>query len=55
MLRSYGESRPNLAPDAAGFMLRGFFESLRRHVAFERQLLVPLFELTAEGRRGERS
>lgn len=55
MLRSYGESRPNLAPDAAGFMLRGFFESLRRHVAFERQLLVPLFELTSEGRRGERS
>lgn len=46
MLRSYGESRPSVAPDAAGFMLRGFFESLRRHVAFERQLLVPLFELT---------
>lgn len=45
MLRSYGEGRPTVAPDAAGFMLRGFFESLRRHVAFERQLLVPLFEL----------
>jgi hemerythrin-like domain-containing protein len=45
MLRSYGESRPSVAPDAAGFMLRGFFESLRRHVAFEQVLLVPLLQI----------
>ena len=42
MLRSYGESRPNVGPEAAGFMLRGFFEGMRRHVAFERTLLAPL-------------
>ena len=45
MLRSYGESRPGLSADAAGFMLRGFFESLRRHIAFEQQMLVPLLRL----------
>jgi hemerythrin-like domain-containing protein len=41
-LRCYGESRPNLSADAAGFMLRGFFECLRRHIAFEQQLLAQL-------------
>ncbi len=45
MLRSLGEGRPNLSPDAAGFMLRGFFEAMRRHVAFEQQFVVPLLEL----------
>lgn len=45
MLRSYGESRPGLSADAAGFMLRGFFESLRRHIAFEQQMLVPLLRI----------
>jgi len=48
MLRSYGEGRPELSPDAAGFMLRGFFESLRRHVAFERHILVPLLTLASQ-------
>ncbi|WP_158625944.1 hemerythrin domain-containing protein [Arsenicitalea aurantiaca] len=45
MLRAYGEGRPSPAPDAAGFMLRGFFEGIRRHVAFERQALLPLAAL----------
>jgi hemerythrin-like domain-containing protein len=45
MLRGLGEGRPTLSPDAAGFMLRGFFEAMRRHVAFEQQFLVPLLEL----------
>ena len=45
MLRSYGESRPGLSADAAGFMLRGFFESVRRHIAFEQQMLLPLLRL----------
>ncbi len=45
MLRSYGEGRPQFTADAAGFMLRGFFESMRRHIAFEQQMLVPLLKL----------
>jgi hemerythrin-like domain-containing protein len=45
MLRAYGEGHPNVAADTAGFMLRGFFEALRRHIAFERQLLLPLVKL----------
>jgi len=45
MLRSYGEGRRNVSPDAAGFMLRGFFEGLRRHIAFEEHMLVPLIQL----------
>ena len=45
MLRGLGEGRPTLSPDAAGFMLRGFFEAMRRHVAFEQQFVVPLLQL----------
>jgi len=45
MLRGLGEGRPTLSPDAAGFMLRGFFEAMRRHVAFEQQFVVPLLGL----------
>jgi hypothetical protein len=29
--------------EALGFMLRAFFEALRRHIAFEREHVVPLF------------
>lgn len=28
-------------PEATGFMLRGFFETLRRHIAFEREHVLP--------------
>lgn len=28
-------------PDLAGYMLRGLFESLRRHIAFENEVLLP--------------
>lgn len=28
-------------PEALGFMLRGFFEARRRHVAFEREHVLP--------------
>src|SRR5690606_41840533 len=28
-------------PEALGFMLRGFFESQRRHIAFEREHVLP--------------
>jgi len=45
MLHGLGEGRPTISADAAGFMLRGFFESVRRHVAFEQQMIVPLLHL----------
>lgn len=45
MLHGLGEGRPNISADAAGFMLRGLFESMRRHVAFEEQMIVPLLTL----------
>lgn len=31
-------------PEATGFMLRGFFETLRRHIAFEAEHILPLIE-----------
>jgi hemerythrin-like domain-containing protein len=45
MLHSYAVGHPSLAADAAGFMLRGFFESMRRHIAFEQEMLVPLMRV----------
>ncbi|MEM9470436.1 MAG: hemerythrin domain-containing protein [Pseudomonadota bacterium] len=30
--------------ESAGYMLRGFFSSIRRHVAFENECLIPLIE-----------
>lgn len=34
-----------MTADALGYMLRAFFECVRRHVAFEREILVPLLAL----------
>lgn len=34
-------------PEAAGYMLRGFFSSIRRHVAFERECLMSMAEAAA--------
>ncbi|MEZ5803691.1 MAG: hemerythrin domain-containing protein [Rhizobiaceae bacterium] len=41
-LLAMGCGEPTLDAEATGYMLRGFFESLRRHVAFEREMLLPL-------------
>lgn len=38
-LHQIGCRRPVLAPETTGYMLRGFFECLRRHVRHERELL----------------
>lgn len=40
-----GENRPG--PEAFGYMLRGFFEGLRRHIAFEKEMILPLFSMTS--------
>ena len=34
---------PGLSPDAIGYLLRSFFESVRRHVRTEQDLLLLLF------------
>jgi hemerythrin-like domain-containing protein len=41
-LQLLGCRQPVLAPEATGYMLRGFFECLRRHVRHEHELLVGL-------------
>lgn len=38
-LLQLGEGKPVLAPEATGYMLRGFFEGVRRHIRHERELL----------------
>ncbi len=40
-LRELGERKVPQNPDALGYMLRGFFEAMRRHVAFESEHLRP--------------
>jgi len=42
-LTDFAAGRPTLSTDAIGYMLRGFFDGQRRHIAAERQLLLPLF------------
>ncbi len=44
-LLSIGRGEPKMTADAAGYMLRGFFEGVRRHVAFEQEMLAPLMQL----------
>ncbi len=44
VLASYGKGMPNLAAEATGYMLRGFFEALRRHIAFEAELFANVFD-----------
>lgn len=53
VLMSYGQGTPLQSAEATGYMLRGFFESVRRHVAFERELLEPIVR-AARGNGGAR-
>lgn len=39
VLKAVLDNRPSLSWDAIGYMLRGFFETVRRHIATERLLL----------------
>jgi hemerythrin-like domain-containing protein len=38
-LLQMGKGQPVLAPEATGYMLRGFFEGVRRHIRREQELL----------------
>ncbi|WP_246671978.1 MULTISPECIES: hemerythrin domain-containing protein [unclassified Mesorhizobium] len=40
-LLAHGHGRPIENPEAFGYMLRAFFESMRRHIAFERDHVLP--------------
>ena len=51
-LMSIGRGDPAPSFEAIGYMLRGFFEAVRRHVAFERELVVPLPENEGFSRTG---
>ncbi len=42
LLHKLGNGGKPANPEAAGYMLRGFFESVRRHIAFERDHLMGL-------------
>ena len=41
-LLQMGKGLPVLAPEATGYMLRGFFEGIRRHIRYELELLATL-------------
>jgi|GEM_PF-734464 iron-sulfur cluster repair protein YtfE (RIC family) len=41
ILMTTGHGRPIQNPEAFGFMLRAFFEAVRRHLASERALILP--------------
>lgn len=43
----HGETVENA--EAVGFMLRGFFESMRRHIAFEREHVLPAIGIVDQG------
>lgn len=43
----HGEKVENA--EAVGFMLRGFFESMRRHIAFEREHVLPAIGIIDQG------
>lgn len=43
-LRQFVTARENCNVESLAWMLRGFFEGLRRHIAFEREHLLPLVE-----------
>lgn len=40
MLMRLGSGDATVNAEAAGYMLRGFFESIRRHIAFEQQFML---------------
>ena len=49
ILRDVARGRPSLSPDAIGYLLRSFFDGMRRHIHGERELM-QLFLPPADGR-----
>lgn len=48
-LRAIIDGHPTQSANATGYMLRGFFEKLRRHMAYERHLTAALRQKKAPG------
>lgn len=44
VLIDLGMGRTNHDPEKTGYMLRGFFGGLKRHIAFEKEYLVPILK-----------
>ena len=42
-LLQMGKGQPVLAPEATGYMLRGFFEGVRRHIRHELELVAAVY------------
>lgn len=51
VLMSYGEGTPMHTAEATGYLLRGFFEALRRHIAIEEELTSILTTVAAAQNR----
>lgn len=49
VLLALGHGKAVENAEVVGFMLRGFFETIRRHVAFEREHVLPLIEAGGAG------
>jgi hemerythrin-like domain-containing protein len=47
-LMRLGTTGKDLNPEATGYMLRGFFEGMRRHLAFEREHLLKLVDTVSK-------
>jgi len=45
LLEDMAEGNRPINPEMAGYMIRGFFESYRRHIAFEDLVILPLARL----------
>jgi iron-sulfur cluster repair protein YtfE (RIC family) len=43
-LRDFVKDRTSCNPETLAWMLRGFFDALRRHIAFEQEHVLPLLE-----------
>lgn len=52
VLMSWGRGAPANSADAMGYMLRGFFEALRRHIATEEELAAMLGRRSASRQSG---
>jgi hypothetical protein len=50
-LGELAKNGPTGNAETAGYMLRGFFEGMRRHIAFEREHLLPILMGGQQGRR----
>lgn len=48
-LTAFAADRSSVNADKLGYMLRGFFVGLRRHLAFERDFLVPMLRQAEAG------